>query len=211
MIQETVKSALAQPLGELEVTHRISRTASQAADMQEALDEIASLALRVEGIRSVNIEHRDELRQLAGGPFRWGLPSGGVNEGCATADVASGGSHWGTLRIGFHLRVIHLESPLRFARFVGEQMAGVIDRLAREKERATLTETVEQLRNVLASRKAIDRAQGILAGRQKISHAEAGVALRKYSSESGNDLRRVAEAVILSEQAGQDDACFRFA
>ncbi|MGA2601357.1 MAG: hypothetical protein ABSH09_30700 [Bryobacteraceae bacterium] len=47
------------------------------------------------------------------------------------------------------------------------------------------------------TRKAIEWAQGILAG--------------KYSGESGNDLRRVAEAVILSEQAGQDDTCFRFA
>ena len=204
-----ISSAL--PLGELEVTHQISRAASHAADTQEALDEIASLALRVEGIRSVHVEHRDELRRLAAGPFRWGLPASGVNEGCATADVASGGSHWGTVRIGFHLRVIHLESPLRFARFVGEQMAGVIERLGREKERATLTETVEELRSVLASRKAIDRAQGILAGRQKITHTEAGAVLRKYSSETGKDLRRVAEAVILTEQAGQDDACFRFA
>ncbi len=201
----------AQPLEELEATHQISRAASQAVDTQEALDEIASLALRVEGIRSVNVEHRDALRRLANGPFRWGPPAGGVNEGSAAADVACGGSQWGTVRIGFHLRIIHLESPLRFARFVGEQMAGVIDRLGREKERATLTETVEQLRNVLASRKAIDRAQGIIAGRQKITHTEAGAVLRKYSSESGNDLRRVAEAVILSEQAGQDDACFLFA
>jgi hypothetical protein len=123
-------SALAQPrrinssglpLEELEVTHQISRAASQAADTQEALDEIASLALRVEGIRSVNVEHRDELRRLASGRYRWGLPVGGVNEGSATADVACGGSQWGTIRIGFHLRIIHLESPLRFARFVGEQ------------------------------------------------------------------------------------------
>ena len=101
----------------------------------------------------------------------------------ATADIAAGGLHWGTLRIGFHLRVIHLESPLRFARFVGEQMAGVIDRLAREKERATLTETVEQLRNVLASRKAIDRAQGILAGgRRSATRRRAS----RYASTAAN-------------------------
>ncbi len=204
-----ISSALA--LGELEVTHRISRVASQAADTQEALDEIAALVLRVEGIRTVQVEHREELRQLAPGPFVWGHKTAAVNEGSATADVVSRGSHWGTLRIGFQLRLIPVESPLRFARFVGEQMAAVIDRLGRVRERATLLETVEQLRNILASRKAIERAKGILADRQKITPAEAGAVLRKYSSESGNDLRRVAEAVILSEQAGQDDACFRFA
>lgn len=122
------------------MTHQISRAASQAADPREA---------------------------LVGGPFRWGLPDGGVNEGCATADVASGGS---------------------FACLMGEQMDRSDRQTRTERERATLMEAVER-------RASIGHAQGDRMGagnpRRKVQRR---IGKRFAAGRRGCDFERAGRA-----------------
>jgi two-component system, response regulator PdtaR len=67
---------------------------------------------------------------------------------------------------------------------------------ARHEELLALREEADSLAEVLAARKAIERAKGLLMEREGLSEQDAFARLRKASQVSGRPMKVVAEAVL---------------
>lgn len=196
--QQDILSSV-RDLGELDATREIGRRATSAIEIGDALEGIASLVLRMSGIRGVRIELAHDLARMAKTSLGWGVENDPGPGGRAIEKIVVGGRYGGELRLDFDLRTLTVESPIRFTRFVAEQIAGMLHRWDLERRRDALVESVERLRSGLATRKAVERAKGILARSQDISESDALARLRRESRDSGLSLREVADSVISGE------------
>ena len=184
-------------LTETEATREISRIATGQRVSLETAESIVTVALRVSGTRALHLQRTE----TAGLPVTWGVaPAPGVH-GAAVAEVSARGRKWGELRLFFDLKSTEMESPLRFARFLGQQIARVLEELALMAERERLRRKVEQLKTAIARRKAIHRAKAIVASSHGIPEIEALKLMCGYSRESGRTLYQVAEAFIFGERS----------
>jgi ANTAR domain len=193
-----VMSALAQPvfiparhLTELEATRQIGREASAAND-RRALAGIVATALTIRGVQAVRIEIKREA-------LAWGANLDGRPHGSAVAEIAASGQSWGDLRLSFELHDSSLDSPLRFAKFLAQQIAGILSRETLLHQRELLRVQIARLRDIVAKRKAIQRARAIVANSRKVTERDALILMCKLSRESKRTLHEVAEAFIFGE------------
>jgi hypothetical protein len=185
-------------LNEAEATHEISRLASAGIELETTLDRIAAAALAVRGIRRVRLEPGPELSaHLLLEPV-WGRSGGDTTDASAVGEIKAGAWWWGRYRIWFDVRETRLENPLAFARFVAEQIACFLNRLALRGERDTLLRKKDRMEDRLKRRKLVERAKGILVERHSISQEEALRLLVRITRETKRSLRRVAQSIIFA-------------
>ena len=75
--------------------------------------------------------------------------------------------------------------------------------LTRFGEFRTLEKEVDDLKETLETRKAVERAKGILMQLQNMNEAEAFRRIQKMSMNNRKPMKAVAEAIILAHQAGE--------
>ena len=167
-------------------TYEVSRIASSATDRNTALDEIAAVLLHTGGITHLEIESASEaLSYKARRGGRNKLPQQSV-----PAEVAANGRHWGRLQLYFDSRAGSFENAARFAAFLAQQIAGMLNRFALVADRDRYTRSVAALHNRLTTYKLVQRAKGIVAERQNNSEHDALRFLLSYSRASRLSLRR---------------------
>ena len=75
--------------------------------------------------------------------------------------------------------------------------------LARFNEFRSLEKEIDDLKETLETRKAVERAKGILMQLQNMNEAEAFRRIQKMSMNNRKPMKDVAEAIILAHQAGE--------
>jgi hypothetical protein len=186
-------------LDELSATRGISRNAALATEILRGLESLAAAALLVGGIRCVEVDPVQELEEYAGAPLRWTVAGKSVANGRAVAEIAAGGIRWGELRLRFDAHGVELESPVRFATFFAQQIAGMLNRLALESQSKMLRRRLTRLTHRLQTRKLVQRASGILARMHGIPQSNAIRLLIRHSREKRSSLYCVSEGIILLE------------
>lgn len=74
--------------------------------------------------------------------------------------------------------------------------------LTRFAEFRELEKEVDDLQDQLETRKLVDRAKGILMDRQQLSEAEAFRRIQKMSMNTRKPMKEIAQAIILTHEAG---------
>ena len=165
-------------LTELDALREISREVANSAG-PATVESIARIALRISGIYHIEINGAE-----------WGQVPKRTSVGTA--------SH-GPVKITFDLEVAVLDSPLRFARFVAQQVLHLASIEDLKAQRRKLRDKIQLLSGILGRRKAIHRARAIIRGREGLTEAAALERLREYSRERGKKLHEIAEAIVISE------------
>jgi hypothetical protein len=196
ILQPKSRISPVRPFSELEATREISRWASNAVRIDIGLDALAAAVLRVPGIHRIRIEQAPELTGLT--QLDWRLHGIADPLGRAVTDISIAGRTWGQVRLFFELHNHRVESPLRFARFIAQQIAFMLERLALAHQRDLLAAQLESLRRRLKTRKAVHRATGILTRTRGISELEAMALLRTHARQSRRSLGFIAEGVIIN-------------
>jgi hypothetical protein len=168
---------------------------SAAIDVPSGLESLAAVALRVPGLHRLQFTLLPPKRK--GQILEWSLPETPAPCGSAMAALAANGYTHGRLRIFFEPRIHSLESPLRFARFLAQQAALMLNRLELAALRESRLRRLARLRQRLETRKIVHRARGILAEVRGIPEAEALALLFRCAHRSRRPLHRLAEAIIL--------------
>jgi hypothetical protein len=109
------------PLCEAAALQVISHFTSGSGDLESDLKGLAENALRVPGLHKVQLEPSVVLPPLE--TLEWCASRKPVLCGSATAFLEASGRSWGMLRLYFEPGIQTVESPLRFARFLGQQVA----------------------------------------------------------------------------------------
>ena len=75
--------------------------------------------------------------------------------------------------------------------------------MARFNEFRSLEREIDDLKETLETRKAVERAKGILMELQNMNEAEAFRRIQKMSMNNRKPMKAVAEAIILAHQVGE--------
>ncbi len=76
--------------------------------------------------------------------------------------------------------------------------------LARFKEFRSLEKEAHNLREMLETRKLVERAKGVLMDTQGLREAEAFRKIQKLSMNTRKSMREIAEAILLAHEVGKD-------
>jgi two-component system, response regulator PdtaR len=76
--------------------------------------------------------------------------------------------------------------------------------LARFREFRTLEQEATDLRDVLETRKLVERAKGVLMDSQGLKEAEAFRKIQKLSMNTRKSMREIADAILLANQVARD-------
>ncbi len=76
--------------------------------------------------------------------------------------------------------------------------------LARFREFKALEKELSDTRNILETRKIVERAKGVLMDTQGLKEAEAFRKIQKLSMNTRKSMREVAEAILLANQVGKE-------
>lgn len=76
--------------------------------------------------------------------------------------------------------------------------------LARFREFKALEKELNDTRNILETRKIVERAKGVLMDTQGLKEAEAFRKIQKLSMNTRKSMREVAEAILLADQVGKE-------
>ncbi len=188
-------------LSEFEASKEISRVGASRQDVSSTVESVAKLALKVPGVRRVQITYLDVPGRTTPEPQVWGYTGDAASVAWAVAAITAGGQSWGELRLYFDLQPSAIESPLRFGRFLAQQIGLQLNRKMLDEKADSLKEQVERLRKIVEKRKAIQRARAIIANSESVNDAEALLLMRRYSRESRRTLHQVAEALIFGDAA----------
>jgi hypothetical protein len=198
--QNTLFVRAQRRMTELDASRQISRVAASATRVDDGIDAFASIALQVNGIERIELIPAAPLVKEIPEPLTFGRDNPATTHASAIADVAAEGRTWGELRVFFELHPSSIENPLRFARYIGQQIAMLLSRLELVMERESLKRKARIFKTLVARRKAIHRARALLVHAHKITEDAALLLLRRYTRESGRSMHAVAEAIIFSDQ-----------
>ncbi|MBV8071831.1 MAG: ANTAR domain-containing protein [Acidobacteriaceae bacterium] len=184
-----------QPASESEVLRDIGRIAWSAPRIEHGLEEIASAVFRLPGMHvlELHVETMPVFTKAAYGACR--------TSGSAVEAVQANGLTWGTLRIYFDPALAQVETPLRFTRFVAQQIALLLDRLSLLREIEMQHRRLAHLKRRLETRKAVHRAAGVLAQARDIPDADALRIIIQEARRSRRTLLHLAQALILGFEA----------
>lgn len=76
--------------------------------------------------------------------------------------------------------------------------------LARFKEFRSLEKEAHNLREMLETRKLVERAKGVLMDQQGLKEADAFRKIQKLSMNTRKSMREIAEAILLAHEVGKD-------
>jgi hypothetical protein len=176
---------------EAEALRAIGRSACSAENLECGFEAISAAVLHIDGMRGVHLE-LSGTQAMEKGAF----PVSG-STAYAVETVRANGLTWGTLRIHFDPTRTKVQTPLRFTRFVGQQIALLLDRLSLLNEIETHRRRLARLERSLATRKAVHRARGQLAQARGVSDLEALLIMKRHARRSGRTLLQLAETLIL--------------
>jgi len=97
--------------------------------------------------------------------------------------------------------LVQADLPHRVSNYVGEQLGMLLERTHLSQNRARLEAELAILREDLATRKAVERAQGILVTRRGITPASARRWISQQAHQAASSILEVAEQVVAMEDA----------
>jgi len=97
--------------------------------------------------------------------------------------------------------LVQADLPQRVSSYVGEQLGMLLQRTHLNEERARLEAELAGMREDLATRKAVERAQGILVMRRGITPVSARRWISQQARQAGSSVLEVAEHVVAMESA----------
>jgi hypothetical protein len=140
----------------------------------------------------------EKIRSLLAITIHWpGLASPAVEtprDSFYAAPLRAGGRELGKL-------LVQTDLPHRISNYVGQQLGMLLERLHLSKDQARLEAELAALRQDLATRKAVHRAQGILVMRRGITPASARRWISQQARETGCSVLEAAEQVVAVENA----------
>ena len=175
---------------EAEALFAIGRIACSEQNLESAFEGIAAAVLRMYGMHGLQLD-LNGMPELHKGTFLAGTTASAVEA------VRANGLTWGAIRIHFDPARTQVQAPVRFARFVGQQIASLLDRLSLRSELETQRRRLAHLERRLATRKAVHRARGQLAQVRTVSNLEALQLMKRHARRSGRTLLQVAEALMV--------------
>ncbi len=182
-------------LSEVEVLREVSKVTAQATAPDKALNMISAIVLRLNGVHALRVENGAAMDDLAVRRLAWrNGPSSGP-QGSVVAEIAAGGKRWATLRLQYDSEQLRIADPAAFARFLGQQAGILLERLELERERNLLETKVTRIQDRLATRKIFQRAKSVVAHQRGISEAHAARLLVRYSRQSGQRIKVIADAI----------------
>jgi ANTAR domain len=182
--QNKLFSVSPRRLSEPELLRAISKITWNAGSKDEGVSAVATALLRVTGLTGFRFESTDD--QV--------YPRAAAS---AVSAVSANGHTWGQIRIFFDPHATPaVESPVRLAKFVGQQIGILLHRLSLQRERDERLGRLAALDRIMRRRKVIHRAVGILAEQRSVSSAEATSLMAAYARRNRRPLLSIAESLI---------------
>jgi hypothetical protein len=178
-----------RPVTEVEVLQTIGQIANTATSEVTGLREMLDAMLCLPGVDGVKIED-GALLAISG---QFARPQ---RKGHATlVNVSANGRFWGRLRLSGDDAI---ESS---GRFLGQQLALLLNRLELMRERDVRRAQAKRLSERLEARKNLHRASGLVAKTRGVPNQQALQILVRHARKTRRTLNRVAETVLLGYEA----------
>ena len=153
-----------------------------------------ALTIQLPGLASpshVVVSHVEEFLETLDLPYR----------SLYAVSLRAGGKELGKLIACYASPEFHADVPHRVSNYVGEQLGMLLERTRLGKDRTRLEAELVVLRENLATRKAVQRAQGILVTRRGMTPASAQLWISQQARLMRITTRQVAEQVVAAEDA----------
>ncbi len=189
---------LAEPT-EADLLCLIGRIATEANSAAGGFREIVDSALIFPGVYSLKIEGGELFRLF--GQF---VSSGVVKTShshTVSADVEANGRAWGQLALEIDSAPKLAEVAERFGRFIGQQLALLLNRVDLVRECGVRRTQAKRLSEKLEARKNLHRASGSVARTRGVSNQHALQLLVRHARKAKRTLNSVAETVLLGYEA----------
>jgi GAF domain-containing protein len=118
--------------------------------------------------------------------------------------LRAGGKELGKLIACYASPEFHADVPRRVSNYVGEQLGMLLQRTRLGQDRSRLEAELAALRDDLAMRKAVHRAQGILVTRRGMTPASAKLWISQQARLARLTAQQVAEQVVAMEIAQRE-------
>jgi len=174
---------------EIEVLGTIGRIANTATSATAGFREMVDAALCLPGVDNVKIEDGALLAIV--GQSAWPQRKGHAT----LANVNANGRSWGRLRLRGD------DAIEGRGRFLGQQLALLLNRLDLARERDVRRTQARRLSEKLEARKNLHRASGLVAKTRSIPNQQALQILVHHARRTRRTLNRVAETVLLGYEA----------
>lgn len=197
---------------ENEILFQISQIAGAATSLVGAVEQIRLLLEEALGARALTIalpqrfplrtdlasRHAEEVLEAYTLPYR----------SLYSVPLRAGGQELGKLIACYASEEFHGALPQRVSQFTGEQLGMLLDRTRLCQDAMRLGGALARMREELATRKVLERAQGILTRRRGMGQAAAHLWIFQEARRSGVSVRAVAAQIIAAEIA-EREATFR--
>jgi len=182
---------------ENEVLFKISNIVNGHLSFSQAVEQITLLLEREVNGESLIIEEPDRPNDAVKLLDSFDLPYRSLY----SVNLRNGGETLGKATLCFAAGHFQGAFPQRLADFVGEQLGMLLVRTRLAEQRAHLKAEIEKIKEDLATRKAMQRAEGILIARRGMAAAVARRWVAQQSQKTGLSKRDVADRIIAYHQA----------
>ena len=176
---------------ESELLFQVSQIVSRTNSFNRAVEKIRSLFERTLGVKALAVVGAND-----------GAVSASTEEpefqSWKTSPLRAGGRELGKL-------LVSSDVPHRVSNYTGEQLGMLLERSLLGKDRARLEAQLAALRDDLATRKAVQRAQGILVTRRGLTPASATLWILQQARQARLTVQQVAEQVVAGENAQREN------
>jgi hypothetical protein len=185
-----------RPITEVQLLRIISNITWSGQGEEASFASISDALLRLSGFVGFRFEPAENGAGLSA--FETDRPRLAVPGASARSPVSANGRVWGEIRLFFDPNAsLPVESPIRLARFMGQQIALLLHRIALNNERKILLSKLEKTRQAILHRKLIHGAAKVLAQQRKISERDAISEIIRYARRNRRSLLNVSESLIL--------------
>lgn len=126
-------------------------------------------------------------------------------EAFLSVPVMNKGRAIGVINIHHRERHEHSVEEISTIQFIGEQMGSAIGKSLLEEENTRLAAETEEMKRLLETRKAVERAKGLLQRRHNLSEEEAYLRMRNEDRRLRRPMKELADAIILAEELARRD------
>ena len=197
--QNTFSLRFQRRLTELDLLRAVSNITWTADHEESALAAIAAAVLNLPGLTGFRFEPQVEAaRNLLHLPiYEASKPRSSGPSASAVSAACANGQTYGQLRIFFDPNSsLKLESPVRLAKFIGQQIGLLLHRIALRREHQRHSAHLAAIERAIRRRKAIRRAAVILATQRNVSEAEATSFMVSYARRNHRTLFEISEALV---------------